>query len=99
MSDLDVSVLASVLRFVHPGADALISTICVDPPGLLAGVLGQAPSAAQLASLQTVSAGVQTDLDAAGLARAQLTTALASPLASTADVTTAATALAGVLQP
>ncbi len=99
MANLDVSVLGAALRFVHPGTDALVATICADPAGLLAGVLGQAPSAAQLTSLQTVSAGVQTDLDAAGVARTQLTAALAAPLASTADVTTAATALAGVLTP
>jgi hypothetical protein len=66
---------------------------------LLAGLFGQHPSASQLNDLQAVSGAVQSDLAAAGAARLQFDGAMATPPATSVDVTAAATALAGVLQP
>lgn len=99
MADLDVSLLVAALRFAQPGADALVTTICPDPETLLGGLLGQAPSATQLTALQTVSGAVQHDLTTAETARAQFAIAVAAPPVTLGDVTTAATALAGVLRP
>ena len=99
MADLDVSLLVAALRFARPGADALVTTICPDPATMLGGLLGQPPSATQLTALQTVSGAVQSDLDAGRDASARFAVAVAAPPATMGEVTTAATALAGVLQP
>ena len=99
MADLDVSLLVAALRFARPGADALVTTICPNPETLLGGLLGQAPSAAQLTALQTVAAAVQSDLKDSGGAYLRFADAIAAPLTTMGEVTTAATALAGVLRP
>ena len=99
MTDLDVALLGAALRFARPGADALVTTVCPDPATLLAGLLGQAPSASQLNDLQSVSGDVQSALTAAGAARDQFDGAIATSPTTIGEVTAAATALAGVLEP
>ena len=97
MSDLETSLLSALLGFARDRVQRLVPELAPDPQTLLQSVLGYAPTASQVAELQTKSAEVQSHLTAASAKAASFGTKVAAPPASIAAAEDAVTDLAAVL--